>query len=289
MNKQGKKLLELLYNPGEHVYAQPTKASSKWDDEKDEWAYYLPSVLVEQVPMDTTTLISLNPTKGDVRNDENVTAYRSFMIEMDELPLDEQMKVVEASGVPYTVCVFSGSRSLHFVITLDKDLPTREIYVMYAKWLMATIPGCDVNNFPPSRATRFPGVMRKEKGKKQILVKTKDRVSHVKLMAYLAKHKDKMPKPEAKDEDFVPKAHNKGAMREWVLKGLNAGFDFTNGRNQTWFAIGFEFGKCGYTLEQCVEACESQFSADRDFQRREWEACLKNGHKKAIRTYWSGK
>ena len=51
-------------------------------------------------------LMAINPING-FRRDENVTAYRSFMVELDDGPLSEQMEYVKNSGLPYSVCVFS--------------------------------------------------------------------------------------------------------------------------------------------------------------------------------------
>jgi hypothetical protein len=291
MNADGKKLLELLFNPGEHVYASPDKYSSKWSDELNDWEFYRPSIRVEDVPLGGTVLIGINPCKPDVPNraDEHVTAYRSFLIEIDDGTLKDQMEYVKASRLPFSACVFSGNKSLHFVVTLDRDLPTEDVYRVYSEWLLRTLPRADQKTKNPSRGIRFAGATRPETGKLQALVgPVNGRVSLNKLMAYLSKHPDK--KPEIRPpEDFNAKVHNKDGMGRWVLVGLEKGFDFSKGRNQTWFSVGFEFGKCGYSVEEMIEACEPQYAEDGDFRKREWKAALKNGHKKALKKYWSGK
>jgi hypothetical protein len=300
MNDQGRKLLELAFNPGEHVYASPTSASSSWDDDLQEWKYYLPSVDVSDVDMVKTTLVAINPLKGDKRNDQNVTHYRSFLVEVDPNedvwdaagPLErakilrQQRDYIEKSGMPWTAAIYSGGKSVHYLITLDKDLPTYEVWHLYAEWILRTLPKADQSTKNPSRAVRFPGVLRRDKGRRQILLEAKSRVSHAKLMAYLAKHRDKMPKPRVPD-DFVPTRHNKRGMRDWALVGLKQGFDTSDGRNKTWYRVGLEFGRCGYSMAEMIAAVEGQFAPDHDFTQKDWMDALGQGHKRAMRDYWS--
>jgi hypothetical protein len=288
-NKEGKKLLALMFND-ETVYASPDKYSSVWDDHMNDWRVHRPAVPVSQVPMDTTILVGVNPQKvgSMTRADENVSAYRSFLVELDEGTIEEQIAYLNASGLPKSAMIFSGSKSVHTLITLDKDLPNEEIYRFFAEWILKTLPKADQKTKNPSRGIRFPGVVRPETGDMQKLLWIGKRVPLVKLQAYLAKHRDKEPKI-IKYDDFTPIQHNAKGMQTWVLKGIKEGFDMTNGRNQTWFAVGFEFGKCGYTVEQMITTCDAQFSPDKDFRRKEWEASLTNGYKRAIKEYWRKK
>jgi hypothetical protein len=107
-------------------------------------------------------------------------------------------------------------------------------------------------------------------------------------MAYLSKYPEAMPKPEV-DEDFEALPNNKTGMAKWVVLGLKNGFDMSKGRNASWFAIAYEFGKCGYDLETTFEALEPMYTREVDFNEREWQATIRNGHTKALKKYWRKK
>ncbi len=276
MTKDQKAFTEVLFDYGEEVYASPDKYSSKWDEEKQEWIIYRPSVLMEEIP-DDTNLVGLNPIKGLKRNDESVTAFRSFLVEIDNLPLKQQKELIEKSGLPYSVCVFSGGKSLHFGITLDEDLPSLEVYRFYSEWILNSIPEADGSTKNPSRGIRYPDVTRWDKGKKQRLVEVKGRISLNKLKQYLSKHQDKVPKPQTYS-DTEYKEKNKTALADWVVFGFKEGFDFSIGRNNRWFAIGVEFAKCGYSFDSMVSALERVFVEEKSFERKEWLAALKSGY-----------
>jgi hypothetical protein len=279
-----KTFLNILFNEGEYIYASPDKYTSKRLDDDSDWETYRPSIEQKDIDEEKTVLVAINPLKGDVRNDENVTAYRTFLVEIDDGLLAEQKKYIDESGLPYSLCVFSGNKSLHFAVTLDHDLPTLELYRMHAEWLLKTLPRADQLTKNPSRSIRFPGVKR-PKGKLQALVESRGRISYDRLMAYLSRFPDAKPKPE-KEEEFEGIPNNQYAMSKWVLKGLKEGFDMTKGRNQTWFSVGFEFGKGGYSLESTFEALEPLYTQEADFKEREWKMTVNNGHSKAVSKYW---
>ena len=286
MRKDVQIFLSTLFNPGEHIYASPDKYASV-KNEDGSWKIYRPSIEQKDIDQQNTLLVAVNPLKGDTRNDANVTAYRSFLVEMDSLPLPEQLELAKKMGLPYSLAVYSGGKSIHFAIALSEDLPDEETYRFYAEWLLRTIPAADQNTKNPSRSIRFPGVMRPG-GKKQGLVRSGPRISHTKLLAYLSKHPDKRPEVRV-ESDYEPIDNDAKGMALWVKKGLVDGFDFTKGRNVTWFAVGYEFGKCGYSMEDTLKALNPVFTEEKDFKKSEWRATIKNGYKKALKDYRSGK
>lgn len=287
MNNSADKFLKILFNEGEEVYASPDKYSSVWDEDHNQWKTYRPSVKVEKVDKEKSILIGLNPISGPVRSDENVTAYRTFLVEMDGMSLKDQMEYIKSKGMPYSVCVFSGGKSLHFGITLNKDLPSEEVYRYYAEWLLKTLPKADQQTKNPSRGIRFPGVQR-PRGKMQVLVEAPGRISLDKLKHYLSKYPECKPIIEQKkDSTFEFKPNNVKAMANWVLLGMKQGFDFSSGRNNRWFSVGYEFGKCGYDLETAKNALEHLFVAERTFGKKEWIMALKSGIKKGRKDYGS--
>lgn len=287
MNKSADTFLKILFNEGEEVYASPDKYSSVWDRDNNRWKIYRPSVLVEKVDKENSVLVGLNPISGPVRSDENVKKYRSFLIELDGMGLKEQMSYIKQKNMPYSVCVFSGGKSLHFGITLTEDLPSEEMYRYYAEWLLKTVPKADQQTKNPSRGIRLPGVQRPG-GKMQVLVEAKGRISLNKLRHYLSKYPECKPAIESKKTDYFEfKPNHVKAMANWVLLGMKDGFDFSSGRNNRWFSIAYEFGKCGYDLETAKAALEHLFVPDRDFGKKEWLSAIKSGIKKGRKDYMS--
>lgn len=277
-NPHGEALLKLLFNEGEEVYASPDKYSSKWNEQKQEWDIYRPSVDVSKVNTHNTVLLGINPIKGVKRSDENVTAFRSFLIEMDGMGLPQQLEYIKQSGLPYSACIFSGNKSLHFAVTLDQDLPNIEYYRFLAKWILASLPKADQATKNPSRAIRFPGVNRPG-GKKQVAIEIGERINLAKLRHYLSKFPDAMPKQE-KILDISYKEEDYSSLSTWVLMGLKNGFDFEIGRNNRWFSVAVEFGKSGFNLDKTISLLHPYYTPDGDFTTTEWKAALTSGWKK---------
>lgn len=277
-NQQGEKLLKILFNEGEEVYASPDKYSSKWNEDTQSWDLYRPSVSLNNVDFNRTVLVGINPIKGVKRSDENVTAFRSFLIEMDGMGLKQQHDYIKELDVPYSACVFSGNKSLHFAITLDQDLPDISYYKYLSKWILGSIPKADQATKNPSRGIRFPGVKRPG-GKDQTLVDTRERISLAKLRYFLSKHPEAMPKEE-KIVDISYKKEDYFSLSTWVIMGLKNGFDFSIGRNNRWFSVAVEFGKSGFDVDKTIGLLHPYFIPDTDFTTGEWTATIKSGWKK---------
>ena len=105
-------------------------------------------------------MLAINPIEG-FRRDKNVTAFRSFLVELDDGKLSEQMKYVKNKNMPYSACVFSGGKSLHFVITLEEPLPSLNLYKQISKWILNVMDKADSQTSNPSRSVRFPGNLRR--------------------------------------------------------------------------------------------------------------------------------
>lgn len=106
--------------------------------------------------------ISINPLQTK-RADANVVEFRNFLIEMDGgQSFDDQLEIVRKVGLPYATCAWSGGKSLHFVVCLDKgtDEPT---WRKLARALVRAVPGADPATTNPSRFTRLPGAKRYDK------------------------------------------------------------------------------------------------------------------------------
>lgn len=280
------KFLKLLFNEGEEICVSDCKGgyhSISQDLDKD---IVLVSPKEDKMPRaikeDDINLIAINPIKG-WRRDENVTAFRTFLVEVDDGNLPQQLNYIKDMGMPYSACVFSGNKSLHFAITLDQDLPTYELYYDVAEWILNIMDQADPMTKNPSRSIRFPNNRRKD-GKKllQAMVEIKDRVKYTDLAKWLQQYPQHNPAEKRKHKK-VTSTKNIGGIPAWVLIKLKEGIDESRGRNNEWFSIAMELAKAGYTDDQMVEYTQEFFTPERDFGQREWETIMRSAYKRYLR------
>lgn len=142
-----------------------------------------------------------------VRADHNVINYRNFLVEMDKISIEEQKEYVKQINLPYSTAVYSGGKSIHYIISLSVALTDRKDYERLARRLYKAI-GKDIvdnANKNPSRLSRFPNAIRKEKNKVQKLLEIKERIILADLEKWIF---DRIG--EDKEIDYiVPKLENK--------------------------------------------------------------------------------
>lgn len=283
MDKTGQDLLNLMFRTGETVCVSHNKYgyhSIPLEKALSGIATMVspnPDREIEKVETERLTLIALNPIKG-WREDLNCIAFRNFLIEMDYGPLEEQLAYADKIGLPYSAVVFSGNKSLHFLISLDQDLPSEEVWRLMAEWTLAIATAADQNTKNPSRQIRIPGAFR-EPGKQQALyVPTVKATKLADFAAWLAKHPDAKPKPPEKRE--ISGTADFSKIKPWVKKSLIKGIvGGKHGRNKEWFAVACEFALAGYTEDEALDILTEYFSPERDFKEREWKTSIKSGFK----------
>lgn len=288
MDSKGQALLRLLFNPGESVCPSPDKfayRSIPLEQALDEEVTLIsnnPSVPSKTCKTSDLILCAINPINGE-RNDNNVTAFRSFLIELDVGEIKTQLNTIKHLGLPFSAQTFSGNKSVHTVITLDEDLPTRKHYDKIAEWLLKIITLADKNCKNPSRGIRMPSVIR-DNGKKQRLIELKNRVSHKELFAFLNKYEHLRPEERVKIKN-VPGQADFSLLETWIRVMLIEGIDFKNrGRNNTWMAIAYGFAKAGFSEEDCISELRKRFESEHDFKEKEFLKCISQGYK-----HWENK
>jgi hypothetical protein len=102
------------------------------------------------------------------RADCNVVCYRNFLIELDDMPLEEQIEYV-TSKIPVSSIVYSGGSSYHFIVSLEHPVSTQAEYATLARRLLKLLPAADKACKNPSRLSRLPFRTRKETGRMQSL------------------------------------------------------------------------------------------------------------------------
>lgn len=287
MDKTGQDLLNLMFRPGENVCVSHNKYGyhsiplEKALGGTVKMVSPNPDREIEEIDSSRLTLVALNPITG-WREDANCVAYRNFLIEMDYGPLAEQKAYAEAIGLPYSAIVFSGNKSLHFLISLDTDLPNESVWRTMAEWTLAIATAADQNTKNPSRQIRIPGAFR-EPGKKQLMVENRGPTKLADFSAWLAKHPNAKPRPPEKRE--ISGTADFSKLKPWVqrqmaqLKLGTGSVGSKHGRNKEWFAIACEFAIAGFSEDDTMEILSEYFNPDRDFKEREWKTSIKSAFK----------
>lgn len=263
MRKMTKDFLNLFFNEGEEICFSANK-------------YAFPSEPQDNLNEDSTVLVAINPIKGQ-RNDSNVTAYRTFMVECDDMSLEEQFNYIRSTGFPYSYCCFSGGKSLHFALVLDREVPSESIYRHTAQWILNILEKADPNTKNPSRSVRFPGVIRPDTKKEQRIVHMGNRVSLEKLGDWLNKYPQKAPKPMFRKPKNVGKFKME-SVGQWAKQALMEGVHNSEGsRNQKWMSIGCELAMHGMDLDKTIAYLSRHYEEQPDFREKEWLEAVTNG------------
>ena len=230
---------------------------------------------IEKIDTGQLIFCSLNPIKG-YREDINCTAYRNFLIEVDYGPLKEQLAYIKNIGLPYSAVVFSGNKSLHFLVSLDQDLPSEDVYRLFSEWTLNVVSLADSKTKNPSRMIRIPGAYREPK-KKQILVELKGKTKLDSLVTWLNKYPNS--KPAGREKRTPSENPNFNNIKPWCVDLLVNGLKPDKGRNQQWYSIAMEFCLSGYSEDDTVGVLSQFFISDRDFKEREWKTCIRSAFK----------
>ena len=114
--------------------------------------------------------IGINPVKAgsQARSNDNVAAFRHVLVEWDkDMPLAEQASKIETSGLPVSVMLTSGGKSVHAWVRVDaKDA---EEWRQRRDFLFQQFQ-CDPKNKDLARVSRCPGAMRGDKEQKVLAV-----------------------------------------------------------------------------------------------------------------------
>lgn len=268
MNKITNKFLKLFFNPEEEICFSSNKYATSSQSQKE-------------IQENNTILVAINPIKGQ-RNDENVTAYRTFMIECDDGPIKDQWDYIKSTGFPFSYCCFSGNKSLHFALVLNEDIPSDFVYRYTYQWILNILSKADQKTKNPSRSIRFPGVIRSDTGKQQGLIFMGERISPDDLNVWLNKHQEKQPVTSVSRKKERSEVPDFEGIKAWVSNALDAGIHNMEGsRNQRWMSIGCELALNGYSLDETLEYLEHFFQEQSDFTHREWSTAVKSGWKYA--------
>lgn len=204
------------------------------------------------------------------RADCNVAEYRNFLLELDNMPLKDQVPYV-SNLLPYTSCTYSGGKSHHFIISLQEPIKTSEAYSQLARRLHKRVPAADPTTKNPSRLSRLPFRMRPETGKEQALVYLGDRISFSELDALLPRLPVYAPKTTEQIKVMVTPILLKAAHApDSIMQEFNLG-----GRNQFMYWVHMRCLELGLDEAAKTFFVTTAYNNLRDKNGFSWnEACL---------------
>jgi hypothetical protein len=95
------------------------------------------------------------------------------MFEYDDISLEEQKEIYKKQKDIISYCVFSGNKSIHFYIQIKPPYPQNkdEYKYVWGEIYKKYFNGSDKQDYLPNKWGRTDNAIRKETGKKQILIK----------------------------------------------------------------------------------------------------------------------
>lgn len=144
MHNDTKLFLEALFEPSDLICS-------------DDSVYGTSVRKIDEVLNAPGMYVCVNALK-DRRLDANVTKLQNILLEWDNIPKEAQYEL--AMKVPFKTLVWSGGKSYHAVIKLDRPAKDRQEYDAAVQYFYNTVPHVDKAVKNPSRFSRLPGVMR---------------------------------------------------------------------------------------------------------------------------------
>jgi len=145
--------------------------------------------------LDSSEFFCINPLRNlQSRKNEDVVVYRNFLFEFDNAPLETQVAAIsllENNNIPIRTAVFSGSKSLHLIVSLADTLTMdyKSAWVaLTAEILALTGLQADEACKNPARLSRLAGHVRESTGKLQELVHTGNLITNEKIKQLIKAH-----------------------------------------------------------------------------------------------------
>lgn len=172
------------------------------------------------------------------RSDSSVDCFRNFLIEIDKIPLVDQATYIEEIKMPWSAAVYSGGKSIHYIISLETPCKTEKEYRELASFLIDDVVTlADKSNKNPSRFTRTPDFIRPDTGRKQEILELRKRVTNEELKAFLEPYAKlrHIKKKAARKAARIKRVKLENARQEGLV--LNA-LDLINARTKRFLAEG---------------------------------------------------
>ena len=203
-----------------------------------------------------TAFFSINPMNSTkTRCDAAVVKYRSILIEMDKMVLDLQDQYISEIGLPYSTAVFSGKKSIHYIISLEEPIQDEQLYRALVRRIYRAVGDDYVDHSckNPSRFSRFPGHLRSDTEQEQRLLTVRTRVSMATLESWLQK---RGVGPEEVWENLTkePRSTFKNPHRfSGFTKNFLADGAIPGEWNRSLFKASADMYRCGFDKEEILD------------------------------------
>lgn len=197
---------------------------------------------------------SINPLHpSTTRKDDSVSSYRNFLFEFDcdedgnAIPLETQLSFMSNPDFYFSTAVYSGSKSIHFILSLDDELESYDEYKRWHKALSQAIkktvgfsPDRSASN--PSRFSRYPNVIRADKDVLQNLLDIRGIYTQEELIEKMGLTFE-TPRVRAAPLQQITSVH---LLPKWIIR-IAFGYDKVpaGARNSTFYGIACETAKLG--------------------------------------------
>lgn len=201
----------------------------------------------------------LNPTEEyhnvdkPRRADHNVIVYRNILVEMDSVPLDQQEGFIKNTGMPYSSAVYSGGKSIHYIVSLETPLLTETEYRDLTERVYKALGGksvVDTSCKNPSRLSRVPNAFRYDKQQYQKLIHVGERIKNSDLEAWLVSKKVHKKEEKLNLKVFSDQSEPATYVSNGVISGFTLNFIMFGApqgeRNSSLFRAACDMFKCGY-------------------------------------------
>ena len=225
----------------------------------------------------------LNEMKNDKdRTALNCSQHTRFLFEMDDTPLDEQIKIIKNLTNILVRVVYSGSKSYHCIVEFDPKYEKqcenmyREIWdYINTNYFQSLADEMCAN---PNRLTRIPNVKRADTGKKQELIFKHNRNYYPfakEALRWAKQEKDNKtlklffnpPRPIRTSNKNNGRAMNKDKVKYY----LNTPFPLQHGNGNSNSSLFTAMSTCFYlgdqqTLDAVIAKAKSEGWTDKEIQ-----------------------
>jgi hypothetical protein len=223
----------------------------------------------------------INPIRpGKTRSIDGVKLFRNFMFEIDNdmdgntVPLEKQKEIVTAAQLPWSTCIYSGGKSLHWIVSLEEPVGDAVEYRIW--WLMmesilnskAKAMGLnlkfDGNVKDPSRFSRAAGAVRIDRKQIQTLQGVRGRQANAAVIKWFTANavtfEEFTPKPTEYEIGQINQDADDVEKFEFVKNILMKAQPYEQGNKNTWqFVFSRLCRRCGISEAdvryQVVQIC----------------------------------
>jgi hypothetical protein len=250
--------LKLLFNDGEWV----VQADKFWHTQSHPINFNAKS-----------ELFCLNPIHpNSTRREDDLVGFRNILVEMDHGSRYSQVNHINKCKMPFTTAVWSGGRSMHFIISLTEFVDKKKFKSLCKRIHIALERKNDPQCQNGAAFSRLPDVKREATGNQQELMEVRSKVSLADLEAWLLE-RGVEDLPERVFDTTVSGMGDRFGLSGFTLNCLFQGVH--ENRNATCFRMACDFAQKGWPMEECFE----RVSGVTDLPETELNSVVKSAYK----------